>query len=133
MEASMYAFDERHLAIKAKLFRGFADRSRLRILEALRGRALTVGEIVEATGLSQPNVSNHLGCLRDCGLVRREPRGRHAVYRLSDERIERLLQWAEALLEETAHGVASCPNYDEAESRAAAGREGHGGVDVANA
>ena len=57
------------LALKAKLFRGFADPSRLAILEALRSTPLNVGEIVEATGLSQSNISNHLGCLRDCGLV----------------------------------------------------------------
>ena len=54
--------------LQAKLFRGFADPSRLGILDALRNGPLTVSEIVEATSLSQPNVSNHLGCLRDCGL-----------------------------------------------------------------
>ena len=55
--------------LKAKLFRGFSDPSRLAILDVLRSRAMTVSEIVEATGLSQSNTSNHLGCLRDCGLV----------------------------------------------------------------
>lgn len=40
------------LALKAKLFRGFGDPSRLSILEALRGGPLTVGEIVTATDLS---------------------------------------------------------------------------------
>lgn len=55
------------LALKAKLFRGFADPSRLSILEALRDGSLSVGEIATATALSQPNVSNHLSCLLDCG------------------------------------------------------------------
>ncbi|MEJ5250189.1 MAG: ArsR family transcriptional regulator, partial [Caldilinea sp.] len=41
--------------LQAKLFRGFADPSRLAILETLRDGPLTVGEIVQATGLSQSN------------------------------------------------------------------------------
>jgi len=73
--------------LQAKLFRGFSDPSRLAILEALRGGPLTVGEIVKCTGLSQSNVSNHLGCLRDCGLVAAEQNWRHVSYHLSDDRV----------------------------------------------
>jgi DNA-binding transcriptional ArsR family regulator len=100
------------LALKAKLFRGFADPSRLFILEALRGVARSVGELVEATGLSQSNVSNHLSCLLDCGLVSREPRGRRVIYRLADGRVGTLLALADELLEEVAQGVYVCPRYD---------------------
>ncbi|MDW8234953.1 MAG: metalloregulator ArsR/SmtB family transcription factor, partial [Roseiflexaceae bacterium] len=73
--------------LQAKLFRGFADPSRLAILEALRDGALTVSEIVQITGLTQSNVSNHLGCLRDCGLVTATPQGRFVYYELSDKRV----------------------------------------------
>lgn len=97
--------------LKAKLFRGFSDASRLSILEALRGGPRSVTELVEATGLGQSNVSNHLACLLDCGLVRREPRGRFAYYALSDPRVESLLELADALLSDVAVGVASCPRY----------------------
>jgi DNA-binding transcriptional ArsR family regulator len=85
---------------QAKLFHGFADPSRLAILETLRDRPHTVGEVVAATGLSQPNVSNHLACLRDCGLVTSRPAGRYAFYQLSDTRIERLLRLADEILAE---------------------------------
>jgi DNA-binding transcriptional ArsR family regulator len=101
--------------LKAKLFRGFADPSRLGILEALREGPLTVGEIVTITRLSQPNVSNHLSCLADCGLVLREPRGRFALYRLSDERVAALLALAEELLGEVAKGVYACVRYNSPE------------------
>jgi DNA-binding transcriptional ArsR family regulator len=97
------------LALTAKLFRGFADPSRLSILEALRDGPRTVGEAVEITGLSQPNVSNHLACLLDCGLVTREQRGRFAYYSLADERVDTLLAMADALLAGVAAGVGSCP------------------------
>ena len=98
--------------VQAKLFRGFADPSRLSILEALRSGPLHVGAIVELTGLSQPNVSNHLRCLSECGLVQAEQRGRFVDYRLGDERIAELLQIADDLLASTACGIDNCQNYN---------------------
>ncbi len=100
------------LELKAKLFRGLADPSRLAILEALRDGPQTVTALVETTGLSQPNVSNHLRCLLDCGLVRRGRRGRFVIYRLSDERIAELLRLAEQVLADVARGVYRCTRYD---------------------
>ncbi|KAB8314366.1 winged helix-turn-helix transcriptional regulator [Tolypothrix campylonemoides VB511288] len=98
--------------LKVKLFRGFSDYSRMSILNALRSRPLTVNEIVEATGLSQSNVSNHLGCLRCCDLVVRQQQGRFVYYQLSDERIAQLLDLADELLADVAKGVNSCDRYD---------------------
>jgi ArsR family transcriptional regulator, cadmium/lead-responsive transcriptional repressor len=100
------------LALKAKLFRGFSDPSRLAILEALRGGAKSVSEIVEITGLTQSNVSNHLACLLDCGLVVREQRGRFAIYELADRRVETLLAGADKILSDVAKGVYVCPRYE---------------------
>jgi ArsR family transcriptional regulator, cadmium/lead-responsive transcriptional repressor len=100
------------IEIQAKLFRGFSDPSRLSILESLRDGAVTVGQIVEATGLSQPNVSNHLGCLRDCGLVTAKQQGRFVYYELSDERVGQLLNLADELLADVAKGVYECTRYN---------------------
>ncbi|MGE5139849.1 MAG: ArsR/SmtB family transcription factor [Rudaea sp.] len=99
------------IELQAKLFRGFADPSRLAILEALREGRLTVGEIVRATRLTQPNVSNHLACLRDCGLVVAEQDGRFVRYELSDPRVAKLLALGEQLLAEVARGVYECTRY----------------------
>ena len=101
-----------NLNVKARLFRGFSDPSRLKILETLRHRALTVGQIVEQTGLSQSNVSNHLSCLGDCGLVAAERRGKFVSYRLSDPRVNELLTLAETLLADVARGVYECTRYN---------------------
>ena len=100
--------------IKAKFFRGFADPSRLTILELLRGGRKSVGEIVEATDLSQPNVSNHLRCLSDCGLVQGEREGRFIYYKLSDSRVNAILKHSEQLLAEVARGVYECTRYESA-------------------
>jgi ArsR family transcriptional regulator, cadmium/lead-responsive transcriptional repressor len=99
------------VSLKAKLFRGFSDPSRLSIVEALRRGPLTVTEIADATGLSQPNVSNHLSCLRDCGLATAEPDGRYVRYQLSDRRVAALLHLADALLADVAKGVYECTRY----------------------
>lgn len=105
--------DNTGLILKAKLFRGFGDASRLSILEALLGGPLTVGEIVKATGLSQSNTSNHLACLRDCGLVAAVSQGRYVTYSLSDPRVGEILGLAASLLAEVARGVYECTRYAE--------------------
>jgi len=97
--------------LQAKLFRGFADPSRLSILQALRNSERTVSELVQSTGLTQPNVSNHLSCLRDCGLVSLRQQGRFAYYSLSDDRVAQLLGLADELLADVARGVYECTRY----------------------
>jgi ArsR family transcriptional regulator, cadmium/lead-responsive transcriptional repressor len=105
------------VALKSKLFRGFADPSRLSILESLFNGPLNVGEIVSATGLSQSNASNHLSCLKDCGLIASEQQGRYVVYRLSDPRVARLLRISEELLADVAKGVYECTRYPDQTER----------------
>lgn len=98
--------------LEAKLFRGFADPSRLAILNALQDGPKTVSEIVAATGLTQPNTSNHLACLRECALVRSEPDGRMVRYQLTDRRIAKILLTARSLLSDVADEIRDCVNYD---------------------
>jgi DNA-binding transcriptional ArsR family regulator len=81
----------------------------------LRAGPLTVTALIERTGLTQSNVSNHLACLRDCGLVIASRQQRYTLYQLSDERVATLLALAEALLAESAQGVDACPHYEQKE------------------
>lgn len=111
------------LDLQARLFRGFADPSRLAILEALRAGPRTVTEIVQATGLTQSNVSNHLACLRDCGLAASRQHGRYVRYQLSDERVARLLSLADELLADVATGVYLCTRYAASEGSPAPSQE----------
>jgi len=100
------------IQMQSKLFCGFGDPARLTILQTLRTGPMTVTEIVTATQLSQPNTSNHLRCLRECGLVTAEQQGKYVFYRLSDLRIATLLELGEALLADTARGVYECTRYN---------------------
>lgn len=105
------------IELQAKLFRGFADPSRLAILEALREGERTVSDLVVTTGHTQPNVSNHLSCLRDCGLVVVRQQGRFAYYSLSDDRVAKLLLLADELLADVARGVYECTRYSNSKEK----------------
>jgi ArsR family transcriptional regulator, cadmium/lead-responsive transcriptional repressor len=106
---------EKNKALKAKLLRGLSDPARLSILEALRAGSATVSQLVEMTGLSQPNTSNHLACLSGCGLVQRRQQGRFAIYSLSDEKVERLLELGDELLIILDEKISACERYERLE------------------
>ena len=81
------------LSLKAKLFRGLGDSTRLSILESLREGEKTTSQIVaETSGQSQSNISNHLSCLLDCGLVKNRRQGKNIFYRLGDKKVSKLLE-----------------------------------------
>jgi DNA-binding transcriptional ArsR family regulator len=101
------------LSIKAKLFRGLGDTTRLSILEILREGEKTASDIVKKTGQSQSNTSNHLSCLLDCGLVSNRREGKNIFYKLSNGKIIKLLEESDAILTEFAYGIYSCVNYNE--------------------
>ena len=98
------------LVTRAQLFHGFSDRSRLSIVEALREGERRVSDVVALTGLTQPNVSMHLACLWECGLVAREKRGREVYYRLI-EGVSELLSAADLILAVAWETVGACPRY----------------------
>ena len=98
----------------AKYFRGLGDPIRLRILELLRGEGeLSVGELVRRLGLPQPQVSNHLACLRWCGFIEARREGRTVYNRIADERVEAMLELAASLLADNAEHVAACCRIEE--------------------
>lgn len=95
------------------MFRGFADPTRLAILECLRPREKTVTEIVQEVGRSQSNVSNHLSCLLGCGLIQNRRNGKNIHYSLRDDRVIKMLEDSDALLLEVAEQVLKCVRYNE--------------------
>ncbi len=96
--------------LAAILFHGFSDPRRLAIVGELSAGERRVTDLVAATGLSQPSVSTHLGCLWECGLVARERHGREVRYRLIDG-VAELLAAAEAIIEHAGRTVGACPKY----------------------
>jgi DNA-binding transcriptional ArsR family regulator len=104
------------LGLKAKLFRGLGDSTRLSILESLREGEKATSQIVKETGHSQSNVSNHLACLLDCGLVKNRRQGKNIFYSLGNKKVSKLLEESDATLSEIANGIYACINYNEEKS-----------------
>lgn len=104
--------DDMKRGLKAKLFRGFADISRFSVLDILRTGPRCVRELTEATGLSQSNLSMHLACLRDCGLVRARRKGKFVYYELADRSVRQLLQATDQVLTRVANRIEVCPRYE---------------------
>ena len=101
------------LDVLAKYFRAFGDPTRLRIMQLLGTTEMSVGELVAATGQSQPKVSNHLACLRWCGFVVSRREHRCVYYTIADARVVEMLELAAALLEQNADHVACCGVIDQ--------------------
>jgi DNA-binding transcriptional ArsR family regulator len=98
----------------SKYFRGLGDPIRLRILELLQSEGeLSVGALVERLELPQPQVSNHLACLRWCGFVEGRREGRTVHNRIADERVGAMLELAQSLLADNAEHVAACCRIEE--------------------
>ena len=103
--------NNKQLAIEAKFFKGLADKSRLAILETLLEEDKTVAEIVKITGLSQPNVSSHLGCLLECGLVYKSRHGQFMLYRISSEQTVEILNLMRGIVAEHSQELYNCTRY----------------------
>jgi DNA-binding transcriptional ArsR family regulator len=103
------------LELKAKLFRGFGDSTRLSILESLREGEKPTSQIVKEVNQSQSNVSNHLSCLLDCGLVKHRKQGKNVFYSLGSKKVSKLLEETDSVLSEIANGIYACVNYRQSE------------------
>lgn len=82
---------ETRLDALTRLGRALADPTRCRLLLALLDGPAYPGGLAESLGLTRPNVSNHLTCLRGCGLVVCRPEGRQMRYELVDRHLAHAL------------------------------------------
>ncbi len=96
------------VSARARYFRVLGDPTRLRLLEALLQGPHTVSELMAIVGAPQSRVSNHLACLKWCGLATSERRGREAVYRITDPRVRQMLELSGALSEEHSEHLSTC-------------------------
>jgi DNA-binding transcriptional ArsR family regulator len=75
------------------LWNALGDRHRRAVLDALVDGELSVGELVERLGMTQPQTSKHLRVLRDAGLVRVERTGRRRLYRVDPRPMAEIDAW----------------------------------------
>lgn len=97
----------------AQRFRVIGEPMRIKLLDCLRDGSATVGELVEALGASQQNVSKHLGVLHQAGIVSRAREGTSVRYAIADETVF-------ALCEQVCGGLRE--QLDELDSILSGGR-----------
>jgi DNA-binding transcriptional ArsR family regulator len=99
---------EMHSDVLARFGHALSDPTRSRLLLALRESPGYPAELAEALEVSRQKLSNHLACLRGCGLVVAVPEGRRSRYELADARIGHAL--ADLLGVVLAVDPAACPD-----------------------
>jgi DNA-binding transcriptional ArsR family regulator len=97
-----------HAQVLARFGHALSDPTRARLLLALRDGPAYPADLAELLGASRTNVSNHLACLRGCGLVVAVPEGRRSRYELTDSRLSHALGDLLGLV--LAVDPAACPD-----------------------
>lgn len=77
------------------VYAALAEPMRREILDLIRDREWSVGELVDRLALSQPGVSKHLKVLREAGLVRVRPEGKQRWYSVRAEPLAEVADWLE--------------------------------------
>ncbi len=75
------------------LFKALNDNTRREILELLKNRDMTAGEIADEFNISKPSISHHLDILKRADLVTSEKKGQFVIYTLNTTILEDLLNW----------------------------------------
>jgi len=88
----MHPLSEQLIELIAQRFRVLAEPMRIKLLDQLRGGDATVGELQDAIGATQQNVSKHLGILHSAGMVTRTKDGNHVRYSVADEGVFELCE-----------------------------------------
>ncbi|WP_376776259.1 ArsR/SmtB family transcription factor [Allocatelliglobosispora scoriae] len=76
-----------HGQVLARFGHALSDPTRARLLLALREGPAYPADLADLLGVTRQNLSNHLACLRGCGLVVAVPEGRRSRYELADARL----------------------------------------------
>lgn len=75
------------------LFKALNDETRRQILEMLKQKDMTAGDIAEAFNISKPSISHHLDILKRADLVSSEKKGQFITYSLNTTILEDVLKW----------------------------------------
>ena len=83
-----------------EVFKALADKTRREILQMLKEKDMTAGDIADRFDISKPSISHHLSILKNSGLVIDERQGQNIVYSLNTTVFQEALQWLLSLQKE---------------------------------
>lgn len=76
-----------------KIFKALNDPTRRAILDRLKEKNMSAGEIADNFNISKPSISHHLEILKEAELVKSEKKGQFVFYSINSTVMEDLLQW----------------------------------------
>lgn len=96
---------------KMKFLHGFSHKTRIQILESIKEEEKSVTQIVEDLEGNQSNISQHLACLKGCGLIVGRQDGKYVYYRVRNQLVRDLLTKFDVVLEDIQNDIACCENH----------------------
>ncbi|RKQ18315.1 ArsR family transcriptional regulator [Oceanobacillus bengalensis] len=96
---------------KMKFLHGFSNKTRIQILESIKEDEKTVTQIVDDLNGNQSNISQHLTCLKGCGLIVGRQDGKYVYYRVRNQLVRDLLSMFDVVLEDVQNDIACCENH----------------------
>ena len=94
--------------ILVKFFKGLADSTRLRIVEALLEKERNVSDLIKLLKIPQSNISNHLACLKWCGYITSRKDGTSIYYQITDDRVKKIMGLAREIIADHAENLYAC-------------------------
>ncbi|MBS4535327.1 winged helix-turn-helix transcriptional regulator [Clostridium sp. D2Q-14] len=76
-----------------KVFKALSDPTRRKIIEYLKERDMTAGEIANYFDISKPSISHHLSILKNAELVLWEKDGQNVIYSLNTTVVQEVMKW----------------------------------------
>lgn len=76
-----------------EVFKALADPTRRKILDLLKDRDLSAGEIADKFSMTKPSISNHLSILKKANLVLVEKKGQFMIYSLHTTLFQDVIKW----------------------------------------
>lgn len=100
--------EQMHKEIVSMFFHGLANPVRLQIVLALIDREKSVSELIEELEMKQSQISNQLTCLKTCGFVSSKKEGKYVYYKVSDPRVQEIIQLVQSIVADNASRINSC-------------------------
>jgi DNA-binding transcriptional ArsR family regulator len=113
LQAELVREREEKVSLERQLARLQVHAEQVQRLELLLAEGeLSVSAMLRRLGIAQGRLSSHLACLRWCGYVIPEQRGRFTFYRVTDWRLRRIVTLGQRLAMENAAHLAACTRID---------------------
>jgi ArsR family transcriptional regulator len=89
----IFRYLSKYINIMNTIFKALNDETRREILELLRQKEMSAGDIADKFNISKPSISHHLDILKQADLVTSEKQGQFVIYSLNTTIVDDILKW----------------------------------------